>query len=160
MIFRWHKQSEKPTIETLSEEEIGERVRSIRRGIKSLEDTIFGVALFLEGLSRLHAGEKAVIETHQKQFRNVIEADRDTIKQAKALLETVERDPSQALLLRQFSLVPCRGHSNPQGMERRAVVLVQTYNRLFPERSRERELTEEEIFHLMEEAAEAFAAPP
>jgi hypothetical protein len=160
MAFLWgrKKVEEPPPQEVLSQEEIDERMRALRREIEELENVIYGVALFFEGLSSLHAGQPAVIETYQKQFRNVIQMDSDTLKQAKELLETVERDPSQAPLLKQFSIVPCKGHSNPKEMLQRARVLVDVYNRLYPGRPRSQEFTEEETFRLMEEAAGAFAA--
>lgn len=156
MAFLWS--SKKSKEETVPEAEIRERTQRLQRDIQHLEDTIYGVALFFEGLSLLHAGQTAVIETYQKQFRNVIETDRDTLKQARELLQAVEQDPTQAARLRQFSIVPCKGHSNPAEMERRAQVLVDTYNRVFPERPRSREFAEEEAFRLTEEAVRAFAA--
>lgn len=157
MVFGWGAKKP-PKEEPMAPAEIEQRMGVLRTDIKRLDDTIYGVALFFEGLSLLHAGQPAIIETYQKQFRNVIQADSDTLRQATALVEAVEKDPAQALQLRQFTVVLCKGHSNPKEMERRAHVLVEAYGRLFPGRPRSREFTEEETFSLMEEAASAFAA--
>jgi hypothetical protein len=156
MAFGWG--TKKPKEEPLSSAEIERRMAALRTDIKRLEDTIYGVALFFEGFSHLHSAQPAVIETYQKQFRNIIQEDSDTLNKAKALVEAVERDPNQSAGLKQFTVVPCKGHSNPQEMERRAHVLVEAYGRLFPGRPRSREFTEEETFSLVEEAAGAFAA--
>jgi len=155
MVFGWG--TKKPKEEPMSPAEIEQRMAALRDDIKRLEDAIYGVALFFEGISLLHAGQPAMIETYQKQFRNVIQADSDTLRQAQALVEAVERDPAQATRLRSFTVVPCKGHSNPKEMERRAHVLVEAYGRLFQGRPRSREFSEEETFALTEEAAGAFA---
>jgi len=156
MVFGWG--TKKPKEEPMSPAEVERRMVALRADIKRMEDAIYGVALFFEGLSLLHAGQPAMIETFQKQFRNVIQADSDALKQAEALVEAVKRDPTQAAQLSRFTVVPCKGHSNPREMERRAHVLVEAYGRLFPGRPRSREFTEEETFSLTEEAISAFAA--
>ena len=158
MAFLWGTKKKEPKEEILSPQEIDEGIRVLQREMLDLESAIYGVALFFEGLSLLHAGQPAVIETYQKQFRNIIQADSDTLKQAQALLETVQRDAGQAFRLKQFNIVPCSAHSSPKEMHRRAIVLVDAYGRLFPGRPRSREFTEEETFRLMEEAVGAFAA--
>lgn len=155
MAFGWGK---KPKEEPLSPVEVAQRTSALQGDIKRLEDVIYGVALFFEGISLLHAGQPAIIETYQKQFRNIIQSDSETLKEAKALLDAVDSDPNQSVRLRHFTVVPCKGHSNPKDMERRAHVLVDVYGRLFSGRPRSREFTEEETFLLVEEAVSAFAA--
>ncbi len=156
MGFLWSSKKDKEKEGVLSEKQVYELVRSAEKDIAYLENVIYGVALFFEGLSLLHAGQNAMIETFQKQFRNVIQSDRDTLKQAQALVDRVKQDPGKALLLKQLSIVPCKGYSNPRELETRACVLVQAYNDLFPGRPRSKAFTEDETFRLVEEASEAF----
>src|ERR1039458_4463182 len=132
MSFLWgKKKKEEHRDEPLSRAEIDARLQALRRSAEELDRTIYGVALLFEGISLLHAGQPALIETYQKQFRNVIHFDNDTLKQARALLETVERDPGKIRLLEQFQVIPCGGHSNPRDLEQRARVLVDIYDKLF-----------------------------
>jgi hypothetical protein len=156
MAFLWGKKKPESEEPPVSESERQERVTQLQKDIRDLEETVFGVSLFCEGLCSLHAGEQAVVETYQKQFRNVLQTDVETIRQARVLLDTVNRDPSQAALLRSFIIEPCKSHSNPKELARRAAALVNVYDQTFPGRPRAREFTDDEMFQLIETAAGAF----
>lgn len=120
------------------------------------EDIVYGVALFFECLSVLHADNNAIIETCSRQLRNVIQKGNERIQHARQLLNDAVHDPQKKSLIKQFTFSPCEGYPNPDEMAKRASVLVDTYKRIFPDRSRAKDFSDEEIFSLMEEASLAF----
>lgn len=119
------------------------------------EDLLYGVALYFECLSLVHADQAAIVETHRKQFRNIIQKSRDRLEQARALLAEVEKDPSKAAQLGSFTFMPGEGHPNPEELAHRATILVETYNEIFSGRNREQDFTPAELFRLIEEASQA-----
>jgi hypothetical protein len=127
-------------------------VQAFERKIVEQEDIFYGVALFFEGLSLLLAGQDAVLETYRKQFRNIILSGQDTVAKARQLLAQVQQDPSKAALLTQFAFAPCREHPDPEGMVKRAKVLCQVYEEMFPGRSRAEPFTPEDTLKLIEAA--------
>ncbi|MFO7870277.1 MAG: hypothetical protein R6V03_02460 [Kiritimatiellia bacterium] len=133
-----------------------EQIDEFERRIKLQEELMYGVALFFEGISKLQAGQDAVLETHRKQCRNIIQAGKVISQRARLLLRQVKQDRQKTHLLDEFEFSPFRGHPNPEEMEKRARILVDTYNRIFPDRPRSKEFTPEETFQLMEEASAVF----
>ena len=123
------------------------------RKIEEHEDLIYGIALFFEGISLLYAGQEAVIETYKKQFRNIIRSGSDALQHAQALLEESKNDPSKVDAFAQFDFLPCTGHTDPEGMTKRAKILVETYNVIFPGRDRSKPFQEPEILQLIETAS-------
>lgn len=131
-------------------------VAEFENEITRQEDIVYGVALFFECLSVLHADNSAIIETCSRQLRNVIQKGNERIQHARQLLDDAVHDPQKRVLIRQFTFSPCEGYPNPDEMTKRAGVLVDTYKRVFPGRSRAKDFSEEEIFSLIEEASLAF----
>ena len=123
--------------------------------IEQQESLLYGVALFFECLSLLHDGEAALIETYRKQFRNVIQTGKETGQRARAVLQEVKTDPSKVTLIEQFNFAPCAGFSDAAGLAKRAGILLQMYEKLFPNRPRDRPFTKAETLRLMEAAAAA-----
>jgi hypothetical protein len=128
--------------------------------IRHQEDILYGVALFFECVSLIHAGQDAVIETYRKQFRNVIQTGKTRVQEATALLNEAKRDPAKVPQLAGFSFTPCQGYVHPDQLARRALALLASYDRLFPNRSRSKEFTEDEILSLIEASAEALGDGP
>lgn len=133
-----------------------EAISSFKKEIARQEDIIYGAALFFECLSLLHADQGAVIETHRKHFRNIIQKGREMTERATRLLEEVREDGRKIEQIKQFKFHACEGHPNPQEMEKRAGILVETYVRIFSGRPRDREFTSQETLRLIEEASAAF----
>jgi hypothetical protein len=133
-----------------------EAISEFEQEIARQEDLIYGVALFFECLNILHADQGAVVETHRKQFRNVIQKGKEATRQATMLLEDVRMNPAKVELLKQFVFAPCQGHPNPPEMARRAAILVEACGRIFPGRPRSDEFSSEETLKLIEEASVVF----
>jgi hypothetical protein len=132
-------------------------ISAFQTKIAAQEDIIYGVALFFECLNYMHAGQGAIMETHRKQFRNIIQKGTEMIQHASRLLDEVRQDPKKVKGLQQFAFTPCQDHPKPAEMTRRAEILVQTYRRVFPDRPRSQEFSNEEIAVLIEEASEALS---
>lgn len=120
------------------------------------EDLLYGIGLFFESLYVLYAGQDDVIETYRKQFRNIIQHGKEVAQTAMALLEEARGDPAKLPQLKQFRFSLGQTHPEPDELMKRAGVLVDTYERLFPGRSRSQTLTREETMRLIDEAAGEF----
>jgi len=127
---------------------------AFEKEVRRQEDILYGVALFHEGISLLFAGQKAVVETHRRQFRNIIRAGKQVCQWARTLLEQARKDPRKSRLLREFEFLPYQDHPNPEALIQRAQILVETYRELFPRKDRGDSLKQEELLRLMEKAAE------
>lgn len=121
--------------------------------IRVQEDILYGVALFFEGLSLLHAGQNAIIETYRKHFRNVIQSGNEITQAAASLLDAARENPEKLAEVQAFAFSPCEGYLNPEELESRARTLVTTYEELFPGRPREQQFEESEVLKLIETAA-------
>lgn len=126
--------------------------RAFEKEVRRQEDILYGVALFHEGMSLLCAGQKAVVETHRRQFRNIIRAGKQVCQWARTLLEEARKEPRKARLLREFEFLPYQDHPNPDALILRAQIMIETYEQLYPGRNRHEPLKQEELLRLMEKA--------
>jgi hypothetical protein len=117
------------------------------------EDIIYGVALFFECLTLVHAHQPSVLETYRKQFRNIIQKGRERIVAAVRLRDQAKRSDARPRALADFHFAPCEGHAQPEHMIQRAEALVATYKQRFPDRPRSKEFTPEEALILLEESS-------
>lgn len=132
-------------------------ISTFQAKIAAQEDIIYGVAIFFECLNYMHAGQGAIMETYRKQFRNIIQKGTEMVQHATRLLDEVRQDPKKVKELQQFAFTPCQDHPKPAEMTRRAEILVQTYRKVFPDRPRSKEFTNDEIARLIEEASEVLS---
>jgi hypothetical protein len=123
--------------------------------IRRQEDLLYGEALFFECVSQLYAGQDAVIETYRKQFRNIIQIGKDAVQRAVTLLQSAKETPEKTTLFQHFAFMPCLGHPKPEELAKRARILVDAYNELFPNRPRGLAFTKPEVLQLIEAAAGA-----
>ncbi|MDA1045271.1 MAG: hypothetical protein O3C57_08625 [Verrucomicrobia bacterium] len=134
-------------------------VKGFEAELARQEDILFGIALFYEGIVLLLARQTAVVETHRKQFRNIIQNGRRVLDWGKTLLIDVRKEKGKAALLRSFTFMPGHGHPEPERLVARAEMLVATYNTMFPGRGKEQALSEAETLALFEAASEKMAEP-
>ena len=123
------------------------------------DDILFGIALFYEGVVLLLARQPAVVETHRKQFRNIIQNGRRVLDWGRTLLGDVRKEKGKAALLRNFTFMPGHGHPEPEKLVERAEVLVATYNEMYPGRVRNEALSADETLALFEAASARMAEP-
>lgn len=117
------------------------------------EDLLYGIALFFECVSLLFAGQAAVLETHRKQFRNIIQSGTTATDRARDLLAEARQDPRKVALVEQFAFRPAEGHPDPNALVTRARALVESYQELFPNRPRDQALTADDTLKLMDAAS-------
>ena len=132
-------------------------IKAFEKMIHGQEDLMYGVALFFECISLLHAGETALIETYRRQFRNIIQTGTGAAQHAMTLLDQVKRDPAQLVQLKSVKFFPCQGHPEPEKMQQRALLLLETYTKIFPGRSKSDPFTREETLKLIEASADSLA---
>ena len=131
------------------------RLARFEAEITHQEDLLYGIALLFEGISLLFTGQTDVVETYRKQFRNIIQTGRATTERARTLLDEARTDAHKLTVIEQFTFRPGEGHPEPEALVARAQVLVETYQRIFPERPREQSLSEDETLRLVEAASVA-----
>lgn len=117
-------------------------------------DQLFGITLFLRGIELMYAGQSEIVEMNRQSFQNISERAESSISAAESLLQLVKADPGKVKKLRQFQFPPTGGHPMLDQMTQRGQILVETYERLFPGRSRSEPLSREELESLMTEAAD------
>lgn len=129
------------------------RLKTFESLIAEQEELLYGFALYFEGLSLLHAGQDAVLETHRKQFRNLIQAGSAEIQRARDLLEEARANPMKQSMVEQFAFHLGDGHPDPAGLRDKAKALVAAYGSLFPGRPREQALDSAETMKLLAAAS-------
>ena len=137
-----------------------EGLQDFEREMRRQEDLLYGLALFFECQTLLYAAQPETIDTHRKEMRNIIRAGRQRLSEAEELVAQVRAQAADPSALRRFSLDVFSGHSQAVKLEARAASLVAIYERLFPGRSRAEPFQREELFRLVEEAAESLPPEP
>ena len=129
-------------------------LRSFESEIREQEDLLFGVSLFFEATQFLHAGQEAERETYRKELRNILQLGRQSIEQARRLLDAARLDSSKSRDVQEFHFHACQGSARPEELQQRAQTLLQAYHEIFPRRPRIAPLAEEEIVRLINRAAD------
>ncbi len=129
-------------------------LRSFEGEIRDQEDLLFGVALFFEALQFMHAGQNAVIETYRKELRNALQSGRQSIEQARQLLDAARLDSSKSRAVQEFRFEALQGSVRPEELKQRSQIFLQAYQEAFPRRSRTAPLTQDEIVRLINRSAE------
>lgn len=132
-----------------------ETIRNFENTIKEHEDQLFGIRLFMEGIKVLYQHDKASMEMTKYHYQNTMERGETAISQAKELLDKVKSGTISATELETFQFPPIHGPGLDE-MTQRATLLVNAYNKLFPNRPRNRPLSTEEHTQLRQEAINNF----
>jgi hypothetical protein len=132
----------------------GKIIRRFEKDLQMQRDQLFGITLFSEGVELMYAAQPEILEMNRQSFQNVKEKTESSISAAQSLLELVKADKGKIKELRRFRFLPISGYPMLDQMTRRTKILVDTYERLFPGRSRSKPLTREELESLMRTAAD------
>ena len=128
-------------------------VEKFQDTLKKHVDQLFGIRLYYEGIRYEYGDDDVTMATTKMHFENIIERGEKIISAARILLQEVWAGQTSATELENFKWLPISGHPGLDDLTVRAQLLVETYERLFPNRSRETPLTSEEQERLMTEAA-------
>ncbi len=110
--------------------------------IKEHENQLFGIKLYNENISLLY--KKDTADWANQHYINIKQSDEDSIKRAKELLHEIINYPDFVEYLRLFQFPQIHGNQILEEMTEKAKILVQTYNELFPNQPREKELNHDE----------------
>jgi uncharacterized phage infection (PIP) family protein YhgE len=127
-------------------------INDFKLKIREYEDILFGMNLFIQGVSFMWEHNKEIVDLNQQHYNNAKERMDKAINEAKNLVEKVKECSDNISLLQEFQFPPIKG--NPvldQGTER-FKVLSQAYNELFPNRPKNKPFTREEHKQLTEVA--------
>ena len=125
-------------------------IRTFAAKIKEQEDQLFGIKLFMLGIRKMWGFNENIIGTNEIALQNILERNEPIIAEAKKLLREVKSNKKDAKVLDECLFLPIGG-SGLDDLTNRANLLVKTYEKLFPGRSREMPLNDEENNILMQE---------
>ena len=126
---------------------------SFKQKIHEQEEQLFGITLFFQSLSVVWVNSEQIVKMNKNHYESIMKRGKKFIAKAKQLLNEATEDPNKIGLLQQFEFPPSRGIPIVDKFAEKVKILVETYNELFPGRSKEDPLTEEEILHITEVAA-------
>jgi len=130
-----------------------EEIRRFENTIQLHQEQLFGITLYSKGIELMYSDQPELVKMNRKSFQNVKDRIEPSIYAGESLLQQVKADPSKVKHLKQFKFPPISGHPMLDQMTQRAQILVRTYERMFPKRSKSEPLTEDELSSLMIEAA-------
>jgi hypothetical protein len=124
------------------------------------DDLLFGVGLFFECIALLYAGREDLIQTYRKQFRNMLQQGQQVSNAARDLINRATQDPDALALIPEFQFPLFDGLPEPEKMAARCELLTGAYGQIFPGRPRTQPLKDDDVFALVQVAAEKMAALP
>lgn len=124
--------------------------------IKKHEDQLFGIRLYHRAIELMYGSDKKTMEMSNYHYKNIIERGERVIAEAKELLKEVYAGKATDNTLGEFEFLPISGHPGLDDMTVRAQLLVEAYEKLFPDRPRNMPLTKEEYQRLLNEAVQYF----
>ena len=113
-----------------------------RRAIVEFEDLLFGTVLFSEGCYVVHS---AYVGQFDHSYIRTLQRGSESIARARSILLRAERSPEHLREVESFEFPPWTDE-----MRQRALVLVETYDEVFPGRARHVPLTLQEHEALMQ----------
>lgn len=131
-----------------------EEIRRFEEMIKLHIEQIFGSTLYFQGIDLMYSGQPELVEMNLQHFKDIKNRAEDAIAAANSLLQEVKRNSSKVKELKRFTFPPISGHPILDQMTQRAQIVVQTYEQMFPGRSRSQPLSQGELTKLMIEAVE------
>lgn len=123
--------------------------------IKERQDLLFGYNLYHQVIKLIHSGgfhDDPTMDSANSHYFQLKERDTKAVMEANELLASIKRGEKDMSHLKRFSFPPI--HSTPQlaGFIGRSKALVRAYEKLFPGRPRDQELSEEERSSLIDAA--------
>ncbi|MDO9465540.1 MAG: hypothetical protein Q7J67_09630 [bacterium] len=122
--------------------------------IKERQELLFGYYLYYKGIKFLHSAgfhDNTTMDSTNFHYSQIKERNTKSVLEAKELLAMVKRGEKDVTHLSEFVFPPIHGPGLDE-MTGRAKALVRAYERVFPGRPSDRELTEEEYFALNDAA--------
>ena len=127
------------------------RIKNFENAIKEHEDQLFGFTLFMKGIKALYGHDKAIMEINERAYKNIVERGGKALSQSKQLLDKVSSGTENIMELQKFHFPPICGPGLDE-MTKRVKLLVNAYEKLFPERPRKIPLSTEDYEKIKKEA--------
>jgi len=129
-----------------------ESLEAFEKAIKQREGLLFGYNLYYQGIKYLYGHDKHIMERTNFHYNQIKERNESAVLQAKNLLNEIRNGSKSINDLLNFTFPPIYG-PNLDEMTKRATLLVEAYEKVFPNRPKERELTEDEHHILINEVS-------
>jgi hypothetical protein len=131
------------------ENKFDKMVKNFEKTINIHEDQLFGLKLYLDGIKLMYKNNPDILNANIKSFQNIKKRNENAINEAKQLLAEIHKNPGQIKMLKKFRFPAISGHPMLKQMTKRAQILVEAYNKLFPKRPRTIPLSKQEQYQLM-----------
>ena len=118
-------------------------VEEFEKAIKEREDLLFGYELYYQGIKQLYEHDKDIMQKTNFHYSQMKERNKNAVIEAKHLLNEIRSRSKSINDLSYFTFPPIHGPGLDE-MTKRATLLVEAYEKVFPDRPREKELTEHE----------------
>lgn len=131
-------------------------VENFRGTLKKHIDQLFGIRLYYEGIKYTFGNDDITMKITTQHFENIVERGEKMVSGASELLRKVQEGEINAKALENFEFLPISDYPELDDMTIRAKLLVEAYEKLFPERPREIPLTQDEHQQLIIEAVDHY----
>lgn len=135
-----------------------EKINLFRAEIRRHEDQLFGIYLYFRSIELVYAHDPEMVRMTRTHYREIMERGRTAVYDAQILLGQINIGTRQEDDLDDFVFPPIEGHPGLEAMTHRAKVLLECYENLFPQKTRDdaKQLTNDELALLIEKSADRF----
>lgn len=123
-------------------------IKEFKSKIKEYEDVLFGMNLYYQGICFTWRHNKEIIEFNRRHYKDIEKRMTTAINKAKQLLEEAKQGSDKLPLIQQFEFPPIKGHPALDEGTKLAKALAKAYKEIFPDRPRNKPLTEKESWRL------------
>lgn len=142
-------------IETKGIPGVHETTEDFANIITGHENQLFGIHLYYQCVKLLYSSDRIIMENTDIHYKSIIDRGEKILSEAKTLLEKVKNGQEDISALQDFEFLPIHGPGLDE-MTIRGKLLVEAYEKLFPDRPRDMPLTKEEYQRLLNEAVQYF----
>lgn len=140
---------------TLEKSEIYDTIDKFEKAIDMHERQLFGIRLYQRCIRMLYKKDEHITDMTSHHYANIIERGRKMLSEAREFLKKAKNKEIDVSELKEFEFLPVHGPGLDE-MTIRAKLLVEAYEKLFPGRPRDKELTKEELQIVLNEAVQHF----
>ena len=120
-----------------------------RNRIAKHENQLFGIRLYWE-VAKVSDYARLIIPLEEESYCSIIQRAEESLARAGELLTYIESYSELTEYLHLFQFPPIYGHPGLEAVTKRVELVVKMYHKLFPDRSREQPLLDEERFLLLQ----------
>ncbi|MCK4252341.1 hypothetical protein KAX97_12905 [candidate division WOR-3 bacterium] len=129
-----------------------EIIRQFETKLRQQTNLLFAIRLYWTIAKPYYSDDAKMVDANTQALNDIMKKGESVIIKAQDILKRVQGCEIDLNALEQFEFLPFSEHPHFNDMTRKAKILVEAYEKLFPGRPREKELTEEELLLIENEA--------